>query len=73
MTDSAPLFIKLEDYKDIIDLVTLLRAKITECKGILARIAAAKAEEDAELDRWAAELDEMGKRLELIDRSLLRP
>ena len=70
MERRSPIFVKIDDYKDIIDIVTLLRKKIGDAKGILNSINALKNEEDTELDQWNANLEEVEKKIDFINRNL---
>ena len=69
--NKAPVFVKVEDYKDIVDVVALMREKISQAKFLLDKIAEVKAKEDAELAEWSHDLEEIENRVSIIDRSLL--
>jgi uncharacterized coiled-coil protein SlyX len=69
----GPVFVKLDEYKEITEVVELLRGKIAETKQLIQKINEVKSEEDAELELWKTELDELEKRVASIDRSLLEP
>ncbi len=68
----APIFIKIDEYRDVVDILALLKNKIKEGKALVARINDLKNEEDAELERWTAELDELERKVEGIDESLFK-
>ncbi len=68
-----PVYVKIEQYKDVIDVVNLLKKKINEAKRTLDEINELKNKEDHELSTWHAELDDIEKRIELIDRILEEP
>jgi len=70
MEKKTPIFVKIDDYKDIIDIVTLLRKKINSAKDILGSINNLKSEEDAEIEQWNSNLEEIERKVEFIDRSL---
>lgn len=69
----APVFVKVDEYKDIMDIVALMRDKITHAKLLLDRIAEQKTKEDNELASWAKELDGVEKSVSVIDRTLAEP
>lgn len=73
MERSTPVFVKLDDYKDITDIMTLLRDKIRQAKYLLDKIAELKSQEDAELSTWAKELDDVESRVSTIDKTLAEP
>ncbi len=69
--NKVPVFVKVDDYKDIVDVVALMREKISQAKFLLDKIAEVKAKEDAELAEWSHDLEEIENRISTIDRSLL--
>jgi hypothetical protein len=73
MRKQGPVFVKLDEYKEIMEIVEMLRGKIAETKQLIQKINEIKTEEDAELDVWRTELEELDKRVQLIDRTLLEP
>jgi len=70
--ETAPVFVKIDEYKNVLDIVQVLKGKVKEGKDILEKIHQLKAEEDSELEEWTAELEEIEKRIDGIDRGLLR-
>jgi division protein CdvB (Snf7/Vps24/ESCRT-III family) len=68
-----PIFVKIDEYKDILDIMDLLKNKIAETKAVMGRLNDIKNEEDAELDQWRNQLDEIDKRINFIDRTLFEP
>lgn len=70
MERKRPIFVKIDDYKDIIDIVTLLRKKIKDSRGILNSINNLKNEEDSEIEQWNSNLEEIEKKIDFINRSL---
>ncbi len=68
----APVFIKIDEYKDTLDIIALLKNKLNEGKEIIERINKMKEEEDNELATWSAELDEIASKIDSIDKSLLK-
>lgn len=69
----ADVFIKLDEYKDIMDIVNLIQQKIKQSRALLHRVEELKAQEDSQLEEWKASLDEVDKRMEFIDKVLLEP
>ena len=69
----TPVFIKIDDYKDVLDIIQLTRAKIDEGKKLLARLNELKNDEDAEIEGWHNSIIEIEKRIEFIDRTLFEP
>ncbi len=72
-TGEAPVFVKIEDYKDILDILELIKDRLGEAKRTLADINDMKNEEDEELGMWSSTLNEIEKKIESIDRTLFEP
>ena len=49
MMDDMPVFVKVEDYKDALDVMNMIRLKIEDAKKTLEKIQELKSEEDTEL------------------------
>ncbi len=73
MVEGMPVFIKVDEYKDIIDMIELTQEKVKESRALLEKINELKAEEDAELELWSNSLNVVDKKLDFIDRSLFEP
>ena len=71
MKDGAPVFVKIEDYKDVLDVVSLLKEKISEASSILDKINDVKAKEDAEIENWKNSVEEIKSKVSTIDKTLL--
>ena len=72
-TGEAPVFVKIEDYKDILDVLELIKDRLSEAKRTLVDINEMKNEEDEELGMWSSTLNEIEKKIESIDRTLFEP
>jgi|TARA_B100001971_G_C18154917_1_gene517946 predicted nuclease with TOPRIM domain len=69
----APVYVKIDEYKDILDIVNLVKGKLNEARKTLDKINKLKNEEDSELNLWHSELDEIEKKVEYIDQTLFEP
>ena len=69
----ASVFVKIEDYKDILDILELVKDRLEEAKRTLANINEIKNDEDSELEMWGSALGEIERKIESIDRSLFEP
>jgi len=70
--ETAPVFVKIDEYKNVLDIIQVLKGKVRESKNLLESLHKMKMEEDSELEEWSAELDEIEKRIESVDKNLLR-
>lgn len=73
MQKEKNVFIKIEEYNDILDLITLINEKVKEAKLVLGKINDLKNQEDNELSAWKTSLDEVERKLKYIDQSLFEP
>ncbi|RJQ20734.1 hypothetical protein C4580_03470 [Candidatus Woesearchaeota archaeon] len=73
MDQKAPVFVKLDEYKDMMDIVSLMREKIGQAKFLLDKIAELKSQEDQELAAWAKELEEVEQSVGAVDKALSEP
>ena len=67
----TPMFIKIENYKEVIELMRMIRKKIEEAKINLERIYNIKNEEDIKIEEWDDLLRDVEKRIIFIDDVLL--
>ena len=72
MPNDTSVFVKIDEYKDIVDILNLTREKLRSAKIILDRINQLKAEENTELEKWQEELEEVERRVSYIDKTLLK-
>ena len=73
MDSQLPVYVKIEDYKDVLEILHLIKNKINEAKRVLERIYQIKNEEDTELDVWNSELEEVERKVDFVDKSLFEP
>lgn len=71
MQKGAPVFVKVDDYRDILDMIELLKQKINDANKILNSIKQVKAKEDQEIENWQMSLDEVETKVAAIDKTLL--
>lgn len=73
MPEKMPVFVKLEDYKDVLDIVEIMKDRVKHARTILQKITELKTKEDQQLDTWDKELQEVEGRVNEIDKALLEP
>lgn len=69
----TPVFIKIEEYKDVLDILELSKTKIKEARDILEKINKLKNAEDTELDDWHSSINDIEKRITFINKTLFNP
>ena len=64
---NVPVFVKINDYKEILDIVDVMKQKLNETRKSISRINELKEQEDQEIDQWEKNVTEITKRLSFID------
>jgi len=72
MEGKKPIFIKIEEYDSIIDIMNLIKEKIAESKELINKINQLRTEEDLEITNWKAQLDSIEKKVGNIDKMLFK-
>jgi len=67
------IFVKLNEYKDILGLVDELKTKLDTAKHTLEKIKGLRTEEETELELWDNSIKEIESKIGYIDKTLLEP
>ena len=67
MDKTLPVFVKINDYKEVLDVVDVMKQKLKETTNTLDKLKQLKAEEDKELQEWEKNITEISRRLSFID------
>ena len=73
MDKKAPVFVKIEDYKDIVDLLSLIKDRLKQASFLLDKIKEIKDQEEAEITAWTNEVNDVRQRIHDVDRALFEP
>lgn len=68
-----PVFVRIENYKEVLDVMNMIKNKLEDAKKTLARINELKNREDGELDEWRIEMGDVEKKIDFIDHILFEP
>lgn len=68
--EEKPIFVKIDAYEDIRDIINIIKKKIAEARGTLDKIQQLRHEEEAELEMWHNEVEDVEKKVAFIDESL---
>ncbi|MBU1623212.1 MAG: hypothetical protein KKH52_01320 [Nanoarchaeota archaeon] len=71
--ENMPVFVKVDEYEDVLSLVQTIRKKIDDAKDTLLKINDLKNEEDHQLEMWQNTLAEVEKKVDFINHSLSEP
>lgn len=73
MKNDLNVFIKMDEYKDLLDIIALINEKIQEARAILGKIYDLKNQEDSELSAWKNSLNNVERKLKYVDQVLFEP
>ena len=68
-----PVYVRIDEYKDVLDVMNMIKNKIEQAKEIFAKINELKNEEDAELELWNSGIEEIERKIQFIDKTLFEP
>lgn len=68
--ESKQLFVKIEDYKNALNLVSMIRSRLANAEDLLKRLNSLKDEEETKLKEWQDDVDEIKSKLMEIDHLL---
>ena len=71
--EKMPIFVKVDEYHEVLNLMRSIKRKIDESKNTLLKIHDLKNEEDELVDQWQNGLTEVEKKLDFIEHSLNEP
>lgn len=68
-----PVYVKVEEYKEVLEIINLIKNKIKDAKQTLDDINRLKNEEDAELEIWQTSVEEVERKIDFIDKIMFEP
>ena len=71
--EEMPVFIKIENYKEVIELLHVIKGKVKEAKSYLDRVHSLKEEEDAKINEWHDLIVDLDKKVDFINSTLMEP
>ena len=69
----APVFVKIDEYKEILDVLDMIKSKIREVRETLGGINSLRNEEDAELSMWNSTINDIERKIDSIDKIMFEP
>ncbi|MBD3208937.1 hypothetical protein GF367_00780 [Candidatus Woesearchaeota archaeon] len=66
----TPVFVKIDNYKEVLDLLDVIKDKLEQARGTLTDINKLKDEEDRELGAWTTNIDDIEKKIAEIDKTV---
>ena len=71
--DKKPIYVKIEGYNEVLEVVGLTRKKVEQARKVLDKIYELKNREDSELESWKVDIDEIEKKMNKISEILSEP
>jgi len=71
--ERMPVFVKVDEYEEVLNIVKMVRKKIDEAKETILKINELKNEEDHQMEIWQNNLAEVEKKIDFIEHSLNEP
>lgn len=68
-----PVFVKVDEYKEILDVLDMIKGRIKEIREVMGNINSLRNEEDSELAMWNNTVNEIEKKIEGIDKIMFEP
>ena len=68
-----PVFVKVDEYREILDVLDMIKGKIMELREKLGSINSLRNEEDSELAMWNGTINDIEKKIEGIDKLMFEP
>ena len=68
-----PVFVKVDEYKEILDVLDMIKGKVKEIRDTLGSINSLRNEEDAELAMWNDTINEIERKIDSIDKIMFEP
>ncbi len=73
MKENAPVFVKIEDYRQMLDVVEMIKKNLKEAKQMLADLNQLKEQETNEIQSWSSELEQMESKIDDINKLMFQP
>lgn len=67
---TKPMFVKVDEFEDVRDIIKLVKTKVKEAKDTLAEVEKLKSQEEKELSAWSAQIDDVEKKVGSIEQTL---
>ena len=71
--DTMPVFVRIDEYRDVLDVMNMVRNKLEEAKATITKINELKNEEVSELELWRTGVEEIERKLAFVDKVLFEP
>lgn len=69
----APVFVKVDEYKEILDVLDMIKGKVREMKSVLDSINSLQKGEHDELEMWNSAISDIENKIDNIEKLMFEP
>ena len=69
----APIFVKVDEYKEMLEVLEMIKGKVSEIKQTLGNINSLRDQENAEVAMWSNTINDIEKKIDEIDKLMFEP
>ncbi len=73
MKEKSSVFIRIHEYRQVLDVVDALKKQLVEVRGTLNDINDLRTREDEDLQKWQSKIDEIEQNVLAVDQTLFEP
>ena len=73
MRENAPVFVRIEDYRQMLDVVEMIKKNLAQAKQMLGDLNQLKEQEASEIQSWGEELDRIESKINDMDKLMFQP
>jgi hypothetical protein len=70
ISESKPIFVKIDKYKEILEIVDVVNKKVAGVKQLLTEFEELRTKEEEELSNWEKNLEDITHKIESIKEEL---
>ncbi|MBN2052332.1 hypothetical protein JW756_02410 [Candidatus Woesearchaeota archaeon] len=72
ISESNPVFVKIDKYKEILSIVEVINKKVNGVKQLLSELEELKSKEEEEIASWEKNLDEITHKIDSMQEELTK-
>ena len=69
----APIFVKVDEYKEMLEVLEMIKGKVSEIRQTLGNINSMRDQENAEVATWSNTISDIEKKIDEIDKLMFEP
>ncbi len=70
MDDQNKMFVRIDEYKKILDTINSMKSRISDSKELLEKINNTRIEENEEINQWISKLKDIEENLIYVDENI---